>query len=386
MKIFRSILLSALVLLFLLCSCSGGTDPGGGSPQQEKEGIKKEAENPDEDEEDEDENETEEDETEESETKDGEVKDGETKNTGGISEKTPPAAVFLRYEIVSETEIVFEFSQPVSLVSLDLKSGLEFDAIEEGSKIKIILAEPPKPALLIEVDLQVKDGHGNTVRKQVSFRTKNNRVPKMQINELRTESSKPKAEFIEFKMLSDGNLGGLRVYVAGNYKNPLLYEFASVEVKAMEYVVLHLRKLEEASRDELGESLDESGGTDSSPTGRDFWIPDSTKLLHKTDAVYVLDQDNGVLDAVMISEKSDPLWGKDYFTEAAEFLFRKGAWKSPAGTICSPADAVISSTTTLTRSICRDENVENTHTAADWYVTANSGATPGKENNIKRYN
>jgi len=383
MKIFRNILLSALVFLFLLCSCSGGTDPGGSASQQEKEGIKKEAENPDGDEDDDED----EDETEEDETEDSEKKSDKVGNSGGVSEKIPPALGFLRYEIVSETEIVFEFSQAVSLVSLDLKSGLIFDAIAEGSKIKIILAEPPKPGQLIEVDLQVKDGYGkNTVRKQLSFRTKNNRVPRLQINELRTESSKPKAEFIELKMLSDGNLGALRVYVAGNYKNPLLYEFGPVEVKEGEYVVLHLRTYEDSCVDELGESLDESGGTDSCSTARDFWISGSTKLLHKTDAVYVLEQDDKVLDAVMISEKPDPLWSKNYFTDAAGFLFSKGAWKSPAGTVCSPADAVISSATTLTRSICRDEKVENTHTAADWYITANSGATPGKENNPKRYN
>ena len=379
MKNFRNILFGTLAFLFLLCSCSGGTDPGGGVPQEE-EGIEKEAKNPNEDEDGENEDETEENETE----------DSVIGNIEGIAERIPPAVVFLRYEIVSETEIVFEFSQPVSLVSLDLKSGLEFDAIAEGSKIKIKLAEPPKPALLIEIDLLAKDGHGNTVRKQLSFRTKNDRVPKMQINELRTEYSNSKdiqkAELIEFKMLSDGNLGALRVFVAGNDKNPMLYEFAPVEVKAGEYVVLHLRTLSVLDKDEIGENLNESGGKDACPTARDFWVAGISKLLHKTDAVYVLDQEDHVLDAVMIAEKPDPLWNRSYFTEAAEFLFRKGAWKSPAGTVCSPADAVISSATTLTRSICRDESVENTHTAADWYITVNSGATPGKENNTKRYN
>jgi hypothetical protein len=183
-------------------------------------------------------------------------------------------------------------------------------------------------------------------------------------------------------MLSDGNLGALRVYVAGNYKNPLLYDFRPVEVKEGEYVVLHLRTYEDSCVDELGESLDESGGTDSCSTARDFWIPGSTKLLHKTDAVYVLDQDNRVLDAVMISLESDPLWGKEYFTEAAKLLYDQNAWKSPAGKLCSPADAVDTSVykTAATLSISRKEAAENTHTAADWYVTKTGGATPGSQN------
>jgi hypothetical protein len=186
-------------------------------------------------------------------------------------------------------------------------------------------------------------------------------------------------------MLSGGNLGALRVFVAGNDKDPLLYEFEPVEVKEGEYVVLHLRTLEGAlCKDEYGENLNESGGTDSCPTARDFWIPGSAKLLHKTDAVYVLDQDDWVLDAVMLAESPALLWDKTYFSDAAEFLFSQGAWKSATGTVCGPVDAVNSSGITSTKSISRDETAENTHTAADWYVTATSGTTPGLPNNPKR--
>jgi len=375
MKIFRNILSATLIFLCLFCSCSGGIDSGGSAPQ-EKEGIEKEAENPYEDEE--------EDETGDDEKEDSEIE--KIESVGGISEKIPPAPVFLYCKTVSEKEIVFGFSQPVLLISLDLKPDLEYEKIEEGSEIKIKLVENPEPGLSVNADLLAKDKHGNTVNKQLSFRTRNNRVPKMQINELRTEYSNDsqRAEFIEFKMLSDGNLYAIRVFVAGNYKNPLLYEFASVEVKAEDYVVLHLRNLGALGKDEYGESLDESGGKDSSPTARDFWISGSNKLLHKTDAVYVMDQDDNVLDAVMIAEKPDPLWGKDYFSNAAEFLFSKGAWKSPAEKVCSPADAVDSSgiKTATTKSISRNEGAKNTHTKADWYVTAASGVTPGLPNKL----
>jgi hypothetical protein len=264
---------------------------------------------------------------------------------------------------------------------------MEFETIEEGSTIKIKLAEEPEPGQLIKAGLQVIDDCENTVSELITFRSRNNHVPKMQINELRTEYSGNdlKAEFIEFKMFSDGNLGALRVFAVSNEKNPMIYEFMPVEVKDGEYIVLHLRTPEESCKDEYGENLNESGGTESSSTARDLWIPGLNKLLRKTDVVYVLDQDNNVLDAVMIADTPSSSWNKAYFTEAADFLFGKGAWKSPAGTVCSPADAVNSSKTTTTRSICRDETVENTHTAANWYVTVNSGATPGKHNNNKRF-
>jgi hypothetical protein len=82
----------------------------------------------------------------------------------------------------------------------------------------------------------------------------------------------------------------------------------------------------------------------------------------------------------MISETAASSWDKAYFSEAAEFLFNKNAWKSLAGTSCSPADAVNSTGITATKSISRDETAENTHTAADWYVTKTNGVTPGLPN------
>jgi len=101
--------------------------------------------------------------------------------------------------------------------------------------------------------------------------------------------------------------------------------------------------------------------------------------------IYVLDQDDNVLDAVILSENPDDWWIKDYFAETAEFLFIKGAWKSADGNICSPQDAVASAKATNTRTICRDETVEDSNSAKDWYITDTSNATVGKPNNPKRY-
>jgi len=308
------------------------------------------------------------------------------------SEEIPPVPIFLYCKTVSEKEIVFGFSQPVKMVELCLsikqkqKIALEQEIILEheiagtGKTITVNLAENLESGQLLSADFQAEDAYGNNVEKQVLFSSTVTNAPALQINELRTEFSKPKAEYIELKMLSDGNLGSLSVFAAGNDKNAKIFEFAPLEVKAGEYIVLHLRTFEESCKDEYGERLDESEGADSSPTARDFWISGSTELLRKTDAVYVLDQDGWVLDAVMVCDSPSSVWSKSYLSEAAEFLFSQGAWKSPADTVCTPADAVNSSGTTVTRSISRKETEENTHTAADWYVTATSGATPGLPN------
>ena len=302
----------------------------------------------------------------------------------GNSSKAP---VFLSCKAVSETEINFEFSHSVKVVSLNFSPAVEVNEVENGQLVRVIFSDGPEPGERLTADLLAEDEHGNTINVLVPFRTRNNRIPKIYINEIRTENSKPKYEFIEFKTAEAGNLGALRVFVSGNYKNPLLYEFPSMEAGAGEYITLHLRTTEEGQRDELGKNLAESTGTESVSTARDLWIPGSTKLLHKTDAVYLLDQDDCVVDAVMLSENPDLWWNKDYFAEAAEFLFSKNAWKGLDGNICGPADAVRSSGTTATRTICRDETLKQyTGTATDWYITATSCATPGMPNNPKRYN
>ncbi|MDR1838127.1 MAG: hypothetical protein LBQ93_00875 [Treponema sp.] len=301
--------------------------------------------------------------------------------------RSSQAPVFRECRAVSENEIEFEFSQPVKITSINFDPVLAIASIEDGSTVRVTLEEKTAPGILLTADLLAEDGNRNTINVLVPLRTRNNRMPELVINEMRTENTKPKAEFIEFKMKTAGNLGAMRVFILGNTNatKQTIYEFMPVEVKGNEHVVLHLRKVEEDCRDELGNNLSESGGTDSSPNARDFWLPGNSKLMHKAaTAVYVLDQDNRVLDAVMISATADSWWKQNYFAEAAEFLYSQGAWKSADGKICRPSDAVNSASATNTRTICRDETVKDTNTEADWYITATSSATPGGPNSEKR--
>jgi len=207
-------------------------------------------------------------------------------------------------------------------------------------------------------------------------------APEMVINELRTEplvtpSTPPanrRAEFVEFRMLSAGNLDGLRVFVyRSGLAAPTVFEFPDTEVNAGEFVVLHLRTLDYRY-------------VDAQATAHNFWIPGSGSRLNKNSAVYVLDRDDRVLAAVMLAENAAPAWNWGSLAEVAAFLFERGAWKSPEGTVATPADAVLTARigTATTRSVSRDETVPNTNTAADWYLTATGGVTPGLPNNPRR--
>ena len=302
---------------------------------------------------------------------------------GGSSQ----ALLYLGSRAISEDEVEFEFSRPVTVKQLNFQPEIGIVSVEDGKTVRIKTDGEIEPGILLTADLLAEDEKRNTINVLVSFRSRNNRMPGIVINELCTEYANPRTEFIEFKITSNGNLGAMRVFIVGNSNasRETIFEFKPLEVKKDEYITLHLRTVEEGCIDEYGTRKDESAGRNAFPTARDFWIPGNTKRMHKeATAVYVLDQDDKVLCAVMISNQTANWWGKEYFAEVAELLFSQDAWKSKSGQICGPADAISTVRTTNTRTINRDETVKNTNTAADWYITATSGATPGRENNTKR--
>jgi hypothetical protein len=203
---------------------------------------------------------------------------------------------------------------------------------------------------------------------------------------LRTEYANPKAEFVEIKTLSAGNLGALRLFIAGMGMDEPVFEFPPTEVAAGEYLVAHLRTLDPASVNETGPDLALSGGAEALPDARDFWVPEAVKRLRKTDAVLLLDQEDKALDGALLSENPDNAWAKEDLDRAAKLLAAQGAWQSAGGSQSpSPRDAILTKGATATRTICRDEAAEDTNTAADWLIVATSQASPGKPNSDKRY-
>ena len=322
----------------------------------------------------------------------GSCSTGEAAISAGMLGRSSQALVFLGGRAVSEEEVEFEFSRPVIIRNLSFNPDISVVSVEDGGIVRVRLEENLEPGMLITADLLAEDENRNTINVLVTLRSRNNRMPDLVINELCTEyvnnDGKRRAEFIEFKVKSDGNLGAMRVFIAGNSNaaRQTIYEFSPVEVRRGDYIVLHLRTYDPASRNEYGNDLAQSGGLNSSPNARDFWIPGTTKLLHKTSFVYVLDQDDRVLSAVMLCENPNAPWPKDYFFDTAAFLFEQGAWQSEDGISCRPSDAVRTSGTTNTRTICRDETLgKNSNSSADWYITATSGATPGTVNDPRRH-
>ncbi|MDR0597053.1 MAG: hypothetical protein LBG14_00920, partial [Treponema sp.] len=127
----------------------------------------------------------------------------------GASAETP---VFLGVKALSVREIQFEFSKSVAVQSLNFDPPLDILSIKdrttgEQSSALVTLAEAMQGGERIIADLLVEDELGNTLGALIPFRARNDRIPKVQITELRTEYASPKVEFVEIKTLSAGNLG-----------------------------------------------------------------------------------------------------------------------------------------------------------------------------------
>jgi len=287
------------------------------------------------------------------------------------------------FYLFSKKEIHLNFSAAVSVISCTFTPYQEIDCIQNGETLKILLKENLELKTEFLIELNVEDDWENSLSVEVPLFV-SDWIPKMEINELRTENSGKRTEFIEFKVKSAGDLDKLKLYIMWNAKDAYIFDFPNVYVKSGEYITLHLRTLESNAVDELGEDLSESAGTDSSPTARDLWVPGNSKWLHKTDIVYLKDADGNIMDAVILNETPGEAWSKSqsHFAGIAEDLYNKGVWKSSDGKLPSPFDAVDTSTikAAATKSISRHEGKEDSNTANDWYVTNTGGASPGQPN------
>jgi hypothetical protein len=309
----------------------------------------------------------------------------------GSGSETP---VFISYKAVSGTEIVFEFSSPVKVISANLDSDDEFEPFpgKYDKAIELRFLVNNSGGRSITADLLVEDAYGNSLNVLVPFKTRNDNLPQLVINEIRLDYNKPSSEFIELHTLTAGNLGAMRLFAASTSIEEPIYEFPPVNVGADEYIILHLRTLEtDTAIDELGDDLNLAKAaktTDTNDDSRDLWVAGSVKYLHDDDVIYLVDQDDNVLDGLAIADNSTN-WDKNKnLPKAAEFMAKQGKWLNANGeAVKTPgyADAVNSSNATPTRTLCRDETKPDGNTMQDWYVCANGSATPGGKNNEKHY-
>jgi hypothetical protein len=299
------------------------------------------------------------------------------------SASSPPELLAVRTS--SSSEVQFLFSEPVSVVSLTFDPPVSLSDSADGETVSIQLDTPYAVGTKVTVDVLVRNESGSTLEAVMTFSAFNDRVPVFQINELRTEMSKPRVEFIELKMLSAGNLAGVRLFVASNGTDMPVYEMPAVEVDADEYILVHLRVPDYINGvDELENNLALSTADDAKAQAdcpmdvRDLWLPDNKEILRKSDAVYFMEQTDKIIDAIVFCDKAKDIekWSDNpHFSSAMDILTAAGAW-----TGASIDDTFDSSGISPTNTIVRNENDSDTDTAQDWYKSGTGKASPGKPN------
>jgi hypothetical protein len=302
----------------------------------------------------------------------------------GILGSSSQAPVFYGCKTGSDGGVSFNFSVPVTLESVYFDPPLEYEARPDKEALTFYFDTDLPGGEKVTADLLVEDGRGNTLNVLVPFRTRNNQIPELLVNEIRTKNSgmntdKPRTEFVELYIRSAGNLGGLRLYAAGNtaekgIEAPIL-EFPPIMVDAGDYVVIHTRTLpaQTECRDETGDECGYSGGYEATPS-RDLWIPGNVLRLHNTDAVFITDQDDRVIDGVLLCEK-ESAWKND-IVRAAKRLAKEGAWDSS-----DVSSAVSTLKVSATKTLNRDTPKPDSNTAADWYIRDSTNSdSPGAPN------
>ncbi len=294
----------------------------------------------------------------------------------------------LSLEVVSETGLVARFSRPVSLTvasvaipgtatadSGDEVLDVSWGYADDGKTVELSVSRNPGIGVRAVLSGTVEDERGNTLTFAFPYTGWNDRVPDMVINEVRVSYSKPKVEYVELFMLSDGNLGGVKIENPRNAKNPS-YEFPSAEVRAGEYVVWHVRSVEEGLVDEIG-AADASGGTEARIDARDFWSDFSSSPLKADNALLLRARKGGpIVDALLLSSGTLADWPTDEVRAAAKEAFESGAWQTGAGI----GDAASSFGASPTRTVGRDSLSTDTDGPGDWAVCATSKCSPGAVN------
>ncbi len=237
---------------------------------------------------------------------------------------------------------------------------------------------------------RVADQRGNSLGLSLSLYGYNPRLPSILINEVRTDSSSPRCDLVEFYVASGGLSSGLAL-CGGTKEDPdWLYLFPDMELAGGEYIVLHL-KADEGGKDELGSNWALSGGVDACSAARDLWYPGQASLSKANGVLSLYENPYGaIVDALAYSDRnkdSDSNYGgfgsARMRSRVASLVFA-GAWLCEEATAL-PEDCASSAGTTETRTICRGSASKDEDKKSDWHIAPTRGSSFGSRNGDEVY-
>ncbi len=334
------------------------------------------------------------------------------------------------FSVLSDRQILLLFSKEVSLQSAAMQSEdgeqllLQENAEnEQTNSLLVEFAEATEIGKKYIFDVSAFDKNGNSVSLSINFSGFNSNPAKLIFSEIRNAygtakvdgNSVHKSEFAEFYVLKSGNLSGFEIYSAvdGDEKK---YEFPAVEVKAGDYITVHMRKINadgidgEGMISELEEDLSLSTHIDSCSSARDLWSSNEKSVFGNTDIIVLRDSaSKEIFDSFLCAPSTENSWPTDEIKNLAEEVLTSGTWKNSTGDFSAGIETAVCSdnitSSACTRSYSRQnlaevisfysENPDSkiTSCASDYLITADKGSgskkiygvTPGYENSSNAY-
>lgn len=188
----------------------------------------------------------------------------------------------------------------------------------------------------------VSDVQGNTLTLSIPFSGYNARPARLVLAEVRNaySSRKQQYEFVKLCCLSAGNTAGFELVAAGDGEQ-CAYRLPPLEVRAGEFVTVHLRKMkgkdggyaQQGMLDEVNGRIDESFAADSSATAWDLWVENEKSRLAPSDILVLRNRNDGsVADALLYTmpDKAPEAWESSYAALEQE-VARSGVWTDADG-------------------------------------------------------
>lgn len=312
------------------------------------------------------------------------------------------APAFISVEQPDNTTLLLSFDQSVNARVEDFISHGDFSlngVAAEDRMLRVSIQDADDPGREYFIEGRVEDDSGNSLWFILPFYGFNNSRAVLVLSEFINENSKSRYEKVELYVSQAGNLGGITVYngAAGEHKAKMV--FASQEVEAGEYLVVHFRSLEgddaeTGQVDEYGteeEVLNRASSPQATANVRDFWAEGSQGLSDTNGALSIYHNPSAeaeLMDAMLYSNRSfDPdsdhgSFGTAYTWAVMQAIFKAGGWVAENDTI-RPEDCLRTEASTSTRSLNRDPLFSDSNSPSDWHIVPTGKSSFGKENSTE---
>ena len=294
---------------------------------------------------------------------------------------------------LNEKTFALEFNEPLYAASLEaiVPNLGEASTVVDSRILSIHTEDAQVPGEEYVLDLLVKDTAGNSQQLLVHCFGHNPYVPEMLINEFTTRGSSSHPDMVELLVLEGGNLAGACLYegTSENWEQRMV--FPNCEVHSGEFLIVHFKPQGIPEEVNETEEVSLSGGLDSNPEVRDFWVDLGSGLSGNNGVISLYREPFGeIMDAVLYSNRTSASdedyrgFGSTKVLQRADHISDLGAWTGETALI-RPEDAINPDESTATRSICRSSDSQDSNSKADWHTVPTGGYSFGTENSDELY-